>query len=120
LSRQKQPQPGNRVQVPAAGGPGGGGDSYQGLLDMLGTISATPSRHAGREEARLLIERALQRLPADYADVIRLYDLAGKPIGEVAQTMKRSTGAVHMLRARAHDCLRESLGTESMFFSNPA
>lgn len=122
LSRQKQLQPRDRVQLPASGGGGGGGggDSYVGLLELLGTASATPSREAGRNETQLLIEQALHRLPADYACVIRLYDLEGKTISEVCAEMKRSSGAVHMLRARAHDCLRQLLGTESMFFSTPA
>jgi RNA polymerase sigma-70 factor, ECF subfamily len=119
LSRQKQPQPRDRVQV--GGGPAGeGGDSYDGLLEMLGTTSATPSRAAGRQETQALMHRAIKSLPSDYANVIRLYDLEGKPIGEVASMLKRSPGAVHMLRARAHDCLRQTLGTESMFFSTPA
>jgi RNA polymerase sigma-70 factor (ECF subfamily) len=117
LSRQKQPQPRDRVQI--GGGPAGG-DSYDGLLEMLGTTSATPSRAAGRQETQALMERAIKSLPADYANVIRLYDLEGKPIDEVASTLERSPGAVHMLRARAHDCLRQALGTESMFFSTPA
>ena len=52
--------------------------------------------------------------------MIRLYDLEGRPIAEVAAEMGRSSGAVHMLRARAHDRLRELLGPESAFFTNPA
>jgi RNA polymerase sigma-70 factor (ECF subfamily) len=117
LSRQKQPQPRDRVQIP---GTGGGGDSYDGLLVELGTTSTTPSRVAGRDEMHAMMERAIENLPPDYATVIRLYDLNGQPIAEVAANMKRSAGAVHMLRARAHDSLRQVLGTESMFFSTPA
>jgi RNA polymerase sigma-70 factor, ECF subfamily len=113
LSRQKQPQPRNRVQLPA------NADSYSGLLEALCTMSATPSRDAGKAEARALIEQALQRLPPDYSRVVRLYDLEGQPVAEVAATMKRTPGAVFMLRARALDRLAEALGTESMFFSTP-
>jgi RNA polymerase sigma-70 factor (ECF subfamily) len=113
LSRQKQPQPRDRVQVTA-------GDSYDGLVEMLGATSATPSRAAGRQEILSMLDAAINRLPADYASVVRLYDLDGRPIAEVASTLNRSAGAVHMLRARAHDALRETLGRESMFFSTPA
>jgi RNA polymerase sigma factor (sigma-70 family) len=66
------------------------------------------------------MEGALRQLPPDYEKVIRLYDLAGKSPAEVAQEMGRSQGAVFMLRARAHDRLREVLGSSSQFFSTPA
>jgi hypothetical protein len=35
----------------------------------------------------------------------------------VAETLARTHGAVHMLRARAHDRLRESLGAAAGYFS---
>jgi RNA polymerase sigma-70 factor (ECF subfamily) len=114
LARQKAPHPANRV-YPAASG-----DSFVGLLEMLGATSATPSRAAALNESRTLLESAIARLPADYATVVQLYDLEGNSIADVAVAMKRSAGAVHMLRARAHDSLRELLGRESIFFSNPA
>ena len=71
-------------------------------------------------EAADAVESTLMQLPPDYATVIRMYDLQGRPIAEVAAEMNRSTGAVHMLRARAHDQLRCLLGTETDFFSHPA
>jgi RNA polymerase sigma-70 factor (ECF subfamily) len=113
LSRRKQPQPRDRVHA----APHSQGDSYFDLLESLGATTTTPSREAGRGEVQDLLERAIARLPDDYAAVIRLYDHEGKAIGEVASQMGRSPGAVHMLRARAHDSLREALGTASMFFS---
>jgi RNA polymerase sigma-70 factor, ECF subfamily len=114
LARQKHPQPANRIHAAAHG------DSFVGLLEMLGATSATPSRAAALDETRTLLEAAIARLPTDYAMVIRLYDLNGSSIADVAVAMKRSAGAVHMLRARAHDTLRELLGRESIFFSNTA
>ncbi|MHC5109075.1 MAG: RNA polymerase sigma factor, partial [Planctomycetota bacterium] len=56
------------------------------------------------------LSSALESLPADYETAIRLYDFDGMTIDDVADQMNRSTGAVHMLRARAHDRLRELLG----------
>ncbi len=116
LGRQKQPPPANRVNVSGAGN----GDSFVGLLEALGATSATPSRSAARHETKAMLEAAIARLPLDYATVVRLYDLEGQSIGEVAAAMKRSAGAVHMLRARAHDAMRELLGRESIFFSRSA
>lgn len=111
LSRLKQPQPKDRVHASP------GLDSYTGLLDAIGVTTTTPSRVAAAAEAESAIESALAALPDDYAAVIRLYDLEGRAIGDVAAAVKRSPGAVHMLRARAHDRLRERLGGESRFFS---
>ncbi len=122
LQRQKHPQPSHRITLPGIGAgaaPSGRGDSFQGLLEILGTTSHTPSRVAGHDEMQWLMSQAIDQLPADYAPAVRLYDLDGNSIAEVARQMKRSSGAVHMLRARAHDCLRGLLGTESMFFSSP-
>ena len=62
----------------------------------------------------------LERLPADYAAAIRMYDLEGREIGEGASELGRSTGAVHMLRARAHDQLGALLGAETDFFTHTA
>ena len=94
----------------------GESDSYVSLLETLGTTT-TPSRRVARDEIQQVVDDAISRLPEDYASVVRMYDLEGRSGPEVAKAMRRSRGAVHMLRARAHDCLKESLGTESNFFS---
>lgn len=93
-------------------------DSVVTLVEMLGSTSMTPSRVAGKAEAGRFLEAALARLPADYAKVIRLYDLEGRSIGEVASQLGRSEGAVYMLRARAHEQLKEFLGPAGRFFTN--
>lgn len=111
LQRQKRPQPRDRAAAV------GNGDSVVGLYELLGTTSMTPSRQVGRGELSGLLAAAIARLPDDYSTVIRMYDLEDRPIDDVARTLGRSRGAVHMLRARAHERLRELLGAESFFFS---
>lgn len=110
LEAQKRPPP---VRQAAA-------DSAVQLLDALGVTSSTPSRVAAGAELTTVLERALQALPADYASVIQLYDLQGLPIADVSSRMHRTAGAVHMLRARAHDLLRDLLGPDSKFFTHTA
>jgi len=112
LSRKKRPQPQRRVM------PTNYQDSMVGLCDLLGVTATTPSRNVGRKEAFAALERAIAALPDDYSQVIRLYDLEGAPIGDIASKMSRSTGAVHMLRARAHDRLRETLGAASLYLGS--
>ncbi len=114
LQRQKRPQPSHRVALPA------GADSSADLFDQLGVTTTTPSRHATREERMTRLNAALDALPDDYGQAVRLYDLECLAIAEVARRMGRSTGAVHMLRARAHDRLRDMLGPESAWFGSSA
>lgn len=108
LSRQKRPQPQDRIVA-------SGEESAVALMDQLGCTTTTPSHHAGRREVAQAVAHAVARLPDDYATVVRLYDLEGRPVGEVAASLGRSEGAVFMLRARAHDRLREAFGSASQF-----
>lgn len=104
LERQKRPPADRRIVATASeSGPAA-------LLDRVGWTSTTPSRCANDEEMRQHLLRLLDRLPSDYARVLRLYDLEGHKAGEVAERMGRSIGAVHMLRARAIDQLRVLFG----------
>jgi len=114
LERDKRPPRERRVFLPP------GEDSCTVLLAALAESGTTPTRHASRNEARAVIEAALTDLPPDYAKVIRLYDLECRSIGETAEALNRTAGAVHMLRARAHDRLAELLGGPSRFFSHTA
>ena len=111
LEREKRPQPGQRVQAPE------NGDDIVWLQDLISGGGATPSRHAAGNEARLLLEAEMDKLPADYGKVLRLVFLEGKPVGEVADFMGKTRGAVHLLRIRAVNRLRERLGSGSQFFS---
>ena len=77
----------------------------------------TPSAAAAGNEIRSALASVLERLPPDYATVIKLYDLQGRSASELAAELNRSEGAVYMLRARAHDRLRDLLPSESKFFS---
>jgi RNA polymerase sigma-70 factor (ECF subfamily) len=92
-------------------------ESYVALSAMLGTASSTPSRVAGRSDNQRMIRAAVERLPPVYRDVVKLCDLEHKAASEVAAKMGRSVGAIKMLRMRAHDWLRDLLGSGSAFLS---
>ena len=113
LERAKRPDPRKRVYGPP------GQESFVALVEVLGVTNSTPSQHAAEGEFGPVIERALAQLPADYARVVRMYDLEARSAAEVAAALGRSQGAMFMLRARAHDRLREVLGSQSQFFSSP-
>jgi RNA polymerase sigma-70 factor, ECF subfamily len=114
LGRQKRPQPDRRI-VPQTYD-----QSVASLTALLGVTITTPSQVAAGSENKSAVERALDELPPDYSRVIRLYDLQGLPVQQVAAELGRSPGAVHMLRNRAHEHLRELLGPDSRYFSRPA
>lgn len=109
LERAKKPQPRDRIRPPVVD------DSLVGLYELLGADSLTPSRQVGRQDACRMLERAIAGLPPRYEQVIRLYDLEGLPIEEVARRVGRSAGAIHMLRSRAHERLVQELGSSSNF-----
>lgn len=108
LSRQKRPQPQNRVM-------GSANESAVMFVEQLCGTTSTPSRHAAAREIAVALESAIGALPDDYATVVRLYDLEGKPVADVSSALGRSEGAVYMLRARAHDRLREAFGSASQW-----
>lgn len=95
-------------------------ESATSFVQQLGFTSTTPSRTARKSEASRLLLAALERLPPDYREVIRRYDLEESAIGDVATAIGRSPGAVHMLRARAHARLREILGESGDFLESRA
>jgi len=103
-----------RVELP------GSGDSHLDLLRLLSAGSSTPLRHTSKDEVRSALERAIDRLPEAYRTVIRMMDLDGRHVAEVSAAMGRSRGAVHMLRARGHERLRELLGSTTNFFGGSA
>ena len=111
LSSKKRPSPDRRIVNQS------GVNAHDSLLECLGVTTTTPSREASVRDSGEVLDAAIQRLPADYRKVIRLYDLEGRSITEVAANMARSEAAVHMLRARAHDRLRLELGSAGQFFS---
>ncbi|MCC6678446.1 MAG: sigma-70 family RNA polymerase sigma factor [Phycisphaerales bacterium] len=111
LESGRRPNPRRRIE------PAAREDSYLGLAALLGTTSSTPSLHAARGEVCAALDAALRSLPPDYERVVRMYDLEGRSVAEVAAELKRSEGAVYMLRARAHERLKDELGASSRYFS---
>lgn len=103
LERQKRPPASRRIMAE------GSESGPAALLDRIGWTSTTPSRCVVNEESQARLLESIDRLPPDYARVVRRFDLEGRTAREVAQELDRSVGAVYMLRARALDHLRTLL-----------
>lgn len=81
------------------------------MLDRgLAAPHSTPSNRAARREQAVLLADALERLPADYREVIVLHHLECLTFPEIAECMGRSVDSVKNLWARALAQLRRSLG----------
>jgi RNA polymerase sigma-70 factor (ECF subfamily) len=87
-------------------------DSSRALDGGLVAPQSSPSRSAARREQGVLLADALQRLPADYREVIVLSHLEGLPFPEVARRMGRTVHSVKNLWARALGKLRRALEDE--------
>ncbi len=111
LGAKKRPSPRNRL------GSGSNDASFASLLACLTGTGTTPTGHAARQDIQSSVKTALAALPPVYEQVVREYDLEGISILEVAKSVKKSPAAVHMLRARAHDRLREMLSRAGDFFT---
>jgi len=95
----------------------------ESMLDLLQVLSGTvtsPSAGAARTEMAMTMTEVVARLPDAYRQVVELYDLEGRSAREAGEVIGRSPGAVFMLRARAHDRLREQLGSAYKFFTDHA
>jgi RNA polymerase sigma-70 factor (ECF subfamily) len=81
----------------------------------LPAAGTSPSRILRREERLRRLEKALEGLPADYREVIRLARIQGLKHEAIATRMGRSHAAIRQLVIRALRKLRESFPeTESL------
>ncbi len=71
----------------------------------------TPSSIVAADEHRSALLTAIQNLPDSHREIITLYKIEGRPMNEVAETMKRSHGACASLLVRAMNALREQFPT---------
>lgn len=74
---------------------------------------ASPSREMMADEQEAALYAALDRLPEDYSQILRLRYVEGLPFEEVASRMNRSANAVRKLWARAIEKLQEEMESPS-------
>jgi RNA polymerase sigma-70 factor (ECF subfamily) len=84
--------------------------SSQALDGGLIAAQSSPSQQASRREQAVLLADALERLPADYREVVVLRHLEGLTFPEVATRMGRSVDSVEKLWVRALPRLRREMG----------
>lgn len=87
-------------------------ESAQRLDGLLPARDPTPSGECIAQEQRLRLAEALERLPADYREVILLRNFEDLAHEEIARRMNRSEGAVRMLWVRALTALQQGLAAD--------
>jgi RNA polymerase sigma-70 factor (ECF subfamily) len=87
--------------------------SSQALDRGLFARGSSPSQRAARREQAVRLADALERLPADYRDVLVLRHLEGLTFPDVALRMERSLDSVEKLWVRALGRLRNTMGGSS-------
>ena len=97
--------------------PHGHENSFVALYELLSAGTSTPSGHVARGEACGLLKEAILQLPATYRQAVQMYDIEGQSAAEVARALKRSPGAIQMIRTRAHHRLQKIMGNISKYFS---
>ena len=80
------------------------------LGEELVAALSSPSQQAVRREQAVLLANALERLPADYREVIVLRHLEGLSFPEVARRMGRTLDSVQKLWLRSLARLRQVFG----------
>jgi RNA polymerase sigma-70 factor, ECF subfamily len=75
----------------------------------LAARQSSPSRRAARVEEAMILARALDALPPDQREAVRLRHLEGRSLGDIAVRMQRSQAAVAGLLKRGMSALRKQL-----------
>ncbi|MBX3434143.1 MAG: sigma-70 family RNA polymerase sigma factor [Pirellulales bacterium] len=83
-----------------------------GLANLLAASMTTPSEAFSRDQRQLRVLAALDLLPPDQREALRLRYLVGLPSKEIAQKLGKTDGAVRVMLSRSLAKLQEMLAEE--------
>jgi RNA polymerase sigma-70 factor (ECF subfamily) len=89
-----------------------GSEAGGGLANLLAASMTTPSAAFSRDQRQLRVLAALDMLPEDQREAIRLRYLVGLPSKEIAQKLGKTDGAVRVMLSRSLAKLQEMLAEE--------
>ena len=90
---------------------GGGPDSESaGFAAMLIASITSPSQAFSRNQKEFQLQQAMQDLPAEQRDALRLRYVEGLPTKEIAERLGKSDGAIRVLLSRTINQLQGLLG----------
>ena len=90
-----------------------GGDSKQAaIVDLLVASMTTASQAFSRNLREVKLMEALQKLPEDQREALRLRYVEGMPSKEIAERLGKSDGAIRVMLTRSLGKLQELLGPD--------
>jgi RNA polymerase sigma-70 factor (ECF subfamily) len=101
----------------SSGGFGGSSGSGEGggMADLLAASMTSPSGVLSRQQKEFHMLQALQSLPEDARDALRMRYVEGMPSKEIAQKLGRTDGAVRVLLTRSLQKLQDILSHNTDF-----
>ncbi len=88
------------------------GSDAAGLANLLAASMTTPSQAFSRDQRQLRMMAALETLPEEQREALRLRYLVGLPSKEIAQKFGKSDGATRVMISRALSRLQTMLAEE--------
>ena len=88
------------------------GSEAAGLANLLAASMTTPSQAFSRDQRQLRMMAALETLPDQQREALRLRYLVGLPSKEIAQKFGKSDGATRVMISRALSRLHELLAED--------
>lgn len=113
LKRKKRGGGRHRVRCPGEGQ----SSSVDDLIELMSDGRDSPSRVIARRQAVHAIKDAMDGLPSDQCEAIRLHYFDRKTMPEIAVVMDRTPAAIRGLMHRAKRALRDTLGGSSRWLS---
>ncbi len=101
---------GREVSLDAPGNDSSGG----GLIHLLAASMTTASQAFSKDQKQMRMYAALDQLPEDHREALRLRYLEGLPSKEIAQRLNKSDGAIRVMLTRSLAKLQTLLGDESI------
>lgn len=89
-----------------------GSDAAGGLANLLAASMTTPSAAFSRDQRQLRVLAALDTLPEEQREAIRLRYLVGLPSKEIAQKLGKTDGAIRVMLSRSLGKLQEMLAED--------
>jgi RNA polymerase sigma-70 factor (ECF subfamily) len=89
-----------------------GSEEAGGLANLLAASMTTPSAAFSRDQRQLRVLAAIDTLPEDQREALRLRYLVGLPSKEIAQKLGKTDGAVRVMLSRSLGKLQEMLAEE--------
>ena len=103
---------GREVSMNAGGGIGS--TSRPGLINLLVASMTSASQAFSRDQKQMRMLTALEQLPEEHREVLRLRYLEGMPSKQIADKFGKSDGAIRVMLTRSLAKLQQVLGTDTM------